>query len=192
MADVKSELLERELLAQPVRGLQYMLRRLSQVYDFLPEVTPNGKYDERTLESVMLFQRELHPPVTGVVDRGTWEAIYSQWQKAEQNISHPQTVRAFPAGGCKVEPGSSRDFMAVPQAMFMVLAHHFQGLSDAPVDGIHGPDTVQNVRWVQRAAGLQDTGVMNQQTWNILCRLYEVFIVQDSDTARPQYSGGWG
>ena len=30
--------LERELLAQPVRSLQYMLRRLSLQYPFLPEI----------------------------------------------------------------------------------------------------------------------------------------------------------
>ena len=37
MNDVRREILERELLAQPVRGLQYMLRRLSEVYEFLPQ-----------------------------------------------------------------------------------------------------------------------------------------------------------
>ena len=80
------ELLERELLSSPVGSLQYMLRQLAQVYPFLPELVVDGEFGQRTLESVMLFQRELHPPVTGVVDRGTWEAIQEEWMKAEEQI----------------------------------------------------------------------------------------------------------
>ena len=40
--------LERELLAQPVRSLQYMLRRLSLQYPFLPEIVADGVFGERT------------------------------------------------------------------------------------------------------------------------------------------------
>lgn len=53
--------LEREMVAQPIRSLQYMLNRLSLRYDFLPALVPDGVFGERTLEAVMLFQRELHP-----------------------------------------------------------------------------------------------------------------------------------
>ena len=33
--------LEREMVAQPIRSLQYMLNRLSLRYDFLPALVPN-------------------------------------------------------------------------------------------------------------------------------------------------------
>lgn len=189
---MKQETLERELLAQPVRGLQYMLRRLSQVYDFLPELAVDGVFGERTLEAVMLFQRELHPPVTGVVDRPTWTAIRDRWLEAEQRLSGPRPLRAFPGEGVQVEPGMERDYMILPQAMFQTLARYFEGIAPDAADGFHGPVSSDNVRWIQRSAGLEETGVMDWQTWDMLSRLYEVFVVKDLEGAKPQFVGGWG
>lgn len=39
--------LEREMVAQPIRSLQYMLNRLSLRYDFLPALVPDGVFGER-------------------------------------------------------------------------------------------------------------------------------------------------
>ena len=50
---MRDESLEREMLAQPVRSLQYMLRRLSETYAFLPEVVEDGIFGEQTLEAVV-------------------------------------------------------------------------------------------------------------------------------------------
>ena len=52
---------EIRLIGQSVRSLQTMLRELSFVYDFLPRLTPDGIFGERTLEAVMLFQRSFSP-----------------------------------------------------------------------------------------------------------------------------------
>ena len=70
--------LEEEMLSNPVRSLQYMLRRLTGKYDFLPQLALDGIFGERTLEAVMLFQRELAPPVTGVVDQ-SWRLPSPAW-----------------------------------------------------------------------------------------------------------------
>ena len=78
---MRREELERELLAQPVRGLQYMLRQLARRYARLPELAVDGIFGEQTLEAVMRLQRELQLPVTGVVDRITWNAIRDGWLK---------------------------------------------------------------------------------------------------------------
>ena len=67
--------LEEEMLSNPVQNLQYMLRRLGTRYSFLPQLATDGLFGEETLEAVMLFQRELAPPVTGVVDFPTWYKI---------------------------------------------------------------------------------------------------------------------
>ena len=62
-------------IGRPVRSLQTMLRTLSYVYPFLPRVTPDGIFGERTLEAVMRFQREHGLAVTGRVDLENWEAV---------------------------------------------------------------------------------------------------------------------
>ena len=67
------DMAQREMMGQPVRSLQYMLRRLREGYPFLPELAVDGIFGEETLEAVMLFQRELAPPVTGAVDWRTYQ-----------------------------------------------------------------------------------------------------------------------
>lgn len=184
--------LEREMLAQPVQSLQYMLRRLAQAYDFLPELAADGVFGERTLEAVMRFQRELHPPVTGVVDRDTWNAIRDRWLEAEGRLADPRSTRLFPGERCQVEPGTEREFMVVPQAMFQMLSRYLKGIVPDQLDGLHGPASVENTRWIQRAAGLEPTGIMDPATWNMLSRLYELFVVKDLQQVQKRFVGGWG
>ena len=102
------ELAERQFLGQPVHSLQYMLRRLAMEYPFLPELATDGIFGERTLEAVMLFQRELCPPVTGVVDRGTWNAIRDRWYEVERKRGPVRALHAFPGDGYQVEQGEEQ------------------------------------------------------------------------------------
>ncbi len=183
----RNELVERELLAQPVRSLQYMLRRLSRVYPFLPEIVADGIFGERTLEAVMLFQRELYPPVTGVVDSGTWNAIRARWEQAEKQLAEPRAVRAFPGEPGKA--GAARGNGAMSRTMFRELSRYLDGI--VPDDG-SGPDAEENIRWLQRSAGLEETGELDVQTWNALTRLYEVFSANGGRPAGPALKGGWG
>ncbi len=183
----RNELVERELLAQPVRSLQYMLRRLSRVYPFLPEITADGIFGERTLEAVMLFQRELYPPVTGVVDSGTWNAIRTRWEQAERQLAAPRAVRAYPGEPGKA--GVARGNGGMSRTMFRELSRYLDGI--APDDG-SGPESEENIRWLQRSAGLEETGELDVQTWNALTRLYEVFSANGGRPAGPALKGGWG
>ena len=186
------EEMDRELLAQPVRGLQYMLRQLASRDPLLPELAVDGIFGERTLEAVMIFQREFHPPVTGVVDRQTWNAIREKWLEAEAEQAQPRVLRAFPAGGSRVEPGDRMDFLGVPQVMFQMLARQFSGLVPHPANGVHGPASADNVRWLQRAAGQAETGILDKQAWELLSRLYETFVVRGPGRVGDGFSGGWG
>ena len=184
--------LERELLAQPVRSLQYMLRRLSLQYPFLPEIVADGVFGERTLEAVMLFQRELHPPVTGMVDEETWNDIRERWILLERKLAEPRPVRLFPGQEARVYPGNEQEFLIIPQAMLRILARYFDGITADQSDGLHGPASVANTRWLQRAAGLEESGIMDRQTWELLGRLYEMFMVKErkqQDSSRYQGRG---
>lgn len=183
--------LEREVLAQPVKALQHMLMRLSQVYDALPTVAESGRYDENTLEAVLRFQKEFAPPVTGVVDRRTWHEILEQWELAEEKLAPPRPVRAFPGNGKQAQPGEWKEYMALPQIMFRSLSRYFEGIEPAQTDGSHGEESVRNVRWLQQAADLNPTGIMDQPTWNILSRLYEIFVIPEGIQPEENFPA-WG
>ena len=150
-------------------------------YEFLPAVVVDGVFGERTLEAVMLFQREFMLPVTGVVDSRTWEGIRNQWERTQQDRQEPRPVRAFPGGGRSASVGEQHPFMAVPQTMFQVLSQYINGITPGEDEGLHSGASVKNVRWLQEKAGLPVNGTLDQRTWDALSRLYEVMVL-------PRYS----
>ena len=63
--------------------------------------------------------------------------------------------------------------------MFQSLSQILEGVAEESLDGQHDEVSAANARWLQRKAGLDETGEMNKDTWNALTRLYELFIVRE-------------
>ena len=166
---------EIRLIGQPVRSLQTMLRELSFLYDFLPRLTPDGVFGERTLEAVMLFQREFFPPVTGRVDQATWDAIAALYLQARARLNGPIPCRGYPNCDFSVQPDQDSIHLYLVQSMFRALARLLDDLESAPVTGYNDPATQHNIRWIQRLDGQTQTGVLDQDSWNTISRLYTLF-----------------
>ena len=83
----------------PVSTLQEMLRTIAFVNRSLPFLRPTGRFDEETLEAVMMFQKINGFPVTGIVDRRTWDAIMNAFLQAYSHLAPPRTVTIFPRCG---------------------------------------------------------------------------------------------
>ena len=62
-----------------VHLLQSLLFELSILYDTLPEFTLSGQFDESTAEAVREFQRVQGLPITGRVNRATWNRIATEY-----------------------------------------------------------------------------------------------------------------
>lgn len=186
---VRRELWERELLERPVAGLQHMLGQLALAEPGLVFLTTDGMFGERTLEAVMVFQRRFGLPVTGIVDRDTWQAIRSRWRLAGDRET--RSTRLFPSEGTSVRQGQDREYLILPQTMFQILSRYLEGIIPHAPDGVHSPASADNVRWLQQAAGLPRTGTLDRATWDVLSRLYEVFVVREMEK-NSGFSGGWG
>lgn len=184
------ELLERALLSRPVAGLQFMLDQVARGQEGLSRVMVDGVFGERTLEAVLRFQKAAGLPVTGEVNLETWDKLVEQWRLLEERLGPTRSIRLFPAEGTRVEAGARREYLILPQTMFQVLSRQFAGIADAPADGVHTAASADNVRWIQRAGGLPETGTMDQPAWDALSRLYEVFVVRERE--RDGFDGGWG
>ena len=179
MTREQMQLLELEMVSQPVRSLQYMLRRVSRRYGQIPELQPDGRFGERTLEAVLRFQKQMGLPVTGAVDRETWYVLRNEWLDVERELAHPRRLRAFPVGE-QTEIGESREYLFVVQAMFRALSGVLEEIQEGRIDGIHDGTSVENVRWLQRRANLRESGVLDRETWDALAQLYELFVVRKS------------
>jgi len=178
---------EAYLLGQPVSSLQYMLGELSYAHEQLPFVAVDGVFGEETLEAVMVFQREFSPPVTGRVDQRTWDDIVYYFRLWERERAHPRPLRAFPPRPFQVETGQQDDVMALVQAMFRSLSGILEGIGPEVTHGYHGGQSVENVRWLQGISGMEQTGVMDRFTWNMLVRLYDLFIVRRRELEQPDW-----
>ena len=175
-----------------VLRLQEMLSALGKDRLWLPELTEDGVFDEQTLEAVMLLQRELELPVTGKVDRRTWNAIRSLWNMEQNRKGSGRPARMVPGKGILVGKGEQSDFFAVQQTMFRLLGERFERLSRGRGDGVNDEDSQSDLRWLQRAAGLEETGEMDHDTWEMLTRLYETVVVGEQATLPKPARGGWG
>jgi hypothetical protein len=169
---------ERFAIAQPVWDLQEMLRLLSFADPALPRLIPNGVFGADTLEAVMLFQRDYAPPVTGVVDQGTWDAIVEQSALVRQRLSPPRKVSGLRDRNSRVGVGACSPELYLVQAIFLALSALFEGVAGEPVTGVNSPGTAANLRWLQGRSALPEDGILDKESWNALARLYQLFVVR--------------
>lgn len=159
----------------PVSTLQEMLRTISFVDQTIPFIRPTGRFDEATLEAVMRFQKEAGLPVTGTVDRQTWDAIMQAFLDARARLYSPRSISLFPPGSEVIQRGQSAPLLYPVQAMFCALADTMTGVLATLPTGVLDEGTAENLRWLQRNANLPETGNLDQATWEMLIRLFETF-----------------
>lgn len=167
-----------EHTGQPVRSLQYMLNELAIHNPILPRLAVDGVFGERTLEAVMVFQREFHPPVTGVVDMGTWDAIREAYFRVELFFGDPPALNVLPNGSFQAAEGDESDPMLIVQAMFVSLNKKVSNFGPCKMNSCNDGETHKNLQEVQRLAGLPVTGVLDRSTWAYMVQLYQALVTR--------------
>lgn len=168
-------------MEQAIRDLQTMLTAISHVRRELPRLTPDGRFGEKTLEAVMIFQRQADLTVTGEVDQTTWEAIVQTHQDVRQQLAPPRSVSLLPHHGSDILPGQFTPLLYPIQGMFLALSQIFGPVREAPVSGHLDEDTAHNLRWLQNRGSREETGSLDKDTWEDLSRLYETFVTRHPD-----------
>lgn len=159
-----------------VQNIQRMLRTLSYVHRNIPRLTPNGCFDQRTADAVMVFQRNAGLPVTGTVDQTTWNSLIEEYFRVARQLAPPRSVSLFSASTQPIHPGESSPILYPIQGMFCALAGVLDEVQAVPPSGVLDAQTAANLRWLQRSGGLEETGILDRNTWDLLCRLYETFV----------------
>ncbi len=160
----------------PIFSLQAMLRTISFRQKIIPRIIPTGVFDEATLEAVMVFQREFYPPVTGVVDYGTWQAITDLYLQSALALSPPTPILGYPYEDYTIAPEEESVHLPIIQAMFYALSSILGNLDQGEVNGTHTGASVENIKELQRRAGLEPDGTISKETWDVLSRLYALFV----------------
>ena len=176
--DNKVEAQEPEMTGQPVRSLQYMLNQLAIHDPKLVRLAVDGVFGERTLEAVMVFQREYHDPVTGVVDLDTWNTIRQAYIKIELLYGIPPALNVLPNGGYTADEGAESEPLIIVQAMFVSLTKKVSNFKSCEINGCNDGNTPANIRTIQGLAGLPVTGVLDRATWSFLVQLYQALVTR--------------
>ncbi len=163
---------------QAIRWLQFMLNELAIHDSALPRLVVTGVFDEPTLEAVMIFQRDYFPPVTGVVNNATWDAVTAAYEQDQRLHGVPSQLRALPNGAFQTKEGEFSQQIRLAQAMLTAMGSTLSNFNCNDSDGMNTGETLNSLRQLQRLAKLQETGTLDRLTWEYLSRLYHIFVTR--------------
>lgn len=173
----------------PVRRVQALLRTLTYAYREIPFLLPDGVFGEATLEGVMVFQRNAGLPVTGTVDQATWEALLAEAQRVEQALAPSRAAGLYHDRLADLPSGRSSPLLYPIQGMLLALSQVFAPVQPVPPSGVLDPGTAENIRWLQRCCHQPETGQLDRESWTLLARLYETFVVRPNAVDIPRRLG---
>lgn len=143
-----------------------------------------GDYKLYTWLAVQSFQKEFGLPVTGEVDRTTWDMLVEIFSLASAQDTYGEEDAAAASGyewsGRVLQEGSFGPYVRQLQRMLNRVAEEYCGVGYVPVDGVFRAATLRAVQRIQRDAGQPETESVDRETWEAIVNALEPEV-----TARP-------
>lgn len=175
-------------VGKPVSGLQTMLRVIAEYDESMPSVIPDGIYGKDTMRAVTEFQRRYGLPPTGVTDLDTWNAITAAFEDANVQIQQAQPLQIILNKKQVFLKGSRNRHMLLIQSMLTILRADYPAMPRVQLNGVFDDETEAAVRWLQKAGGQPQSGIMDKQLWMLLAGLYRLK-VSDGEQAGEAAGG---
>ena len=160
--------------AQAVTNLQRYLRRLS--FESADGTRPpvDGIFDTATREALSSFQRQMGLPETGVADKNTWDALFTEYLRVTANERESQGLYLFPKDppDYAVSIGDTLTLVRIIQLLLLELRATYDIFEDVIESGTYDSRTQAAIRDFQLINGLPPTGNVDQTTWNRIVREY--------------------
>ena len=152
-----------------VREAQFYLRLLSVYYSSIPSVNIDGVYGSGTAAAVRAFQTLFGLTADGVIGQTTWTALYNQAQKLRSTDGLFLAYNVLPYPGFELMEGAEGRNVSYIQFLLEYIAYFYSSVqSPNGVDGQFGPDTTASLLSWQRQFGQEETGRVDEFTWNAL------------------------
>ena len=161
----------------PVTSLQLFLNRISRNYPAIPKIPyTDGVFDVPTEDAVKEFQRIFNLTVDGIVGKATWYKIYFIFttvkRLSELDSEGVQLDLVNRQYRTDLREGDEGDEVRLIQFFLSIIAEFNDYIPSVNIDGIYGPNTARAVSVFQESAGLPQTGVVDQATWDALYSRY--------------------
>ena len=155
-----------------IMELQKYLYGISRHNKNIPVVIPDGFYGPETAAAVSAFQREYGLPVTGEVDKETWETIVLIYNHLINNV--PKPIDIFPNSiGFALKEGDRNYLVYILQIMLTAIKKFYNNISEVNINSIYSSDTTNAVSFLQNISNIPVTGNVDKYTWNNIVRIFE-------------------
>ncbi len=154
-----------------VELMQIRLNRISRNFPGIPKIPSiDGFFDEATENAVRKFQEVFSLTPDGIIGKATWNrinAIYTSVKElsaiTSEGLSLNELETTFPG---VLSVGSTGDGVFTLQYYLAYLSLFIPTLAQITADGDFGPATENAVRQYQKTYGLEETGIVDDLTWN--------------------------
>ena len=153
---------------------QTYLRHLTFHDDRLGErgsVPLDGIWDSATRDALIRFQQTRGLPVTGTVDRTTWDLLKREYDSSVANNSPPAALALFPRypAGFVIKQGDS-GFLAFTVQHLLRELERLYFFPTAPLEpsGNYDQNTANLVKEFQKRNGIPVTGEVDRETWDAM------------------------
>ena len=160
-----------------VELMQIRLNRISRNFPGIPKIPDvGGFFDEATENAVRKFQDVFSLTPDGIIGKATWNrinAIYTSVKElsaiTSEGLSVSELETTYPG---ELTVGDTGEGVFTLQYYLAYLALFIPSLSRITADGSFGPSTENAVRQYQTTYGLENTGVVNDITWDSIEKTY--------------------
>ena len=170
--------------------IQTELNRISANYPKIPKVEVDGRFGEKTAEAVRVFQEIFNLEPSGIVDKETWYRlvrIYVSVKKISElnseGVRLEDVSKQFPQ---PLNQGDRGDSVRVLQYFLSYISAFNDFIPAVSIDGVFGAKTQEAVRAFQRFDNLEETGVVDEETWNQIYYEYRTILETVGQYQPPQ------
>ncbi len=144
---------------------QYYLSVLAAYYPELPPVDIDGIYGVQTTQTVQAVQDMFGLPVTGEIDRATWNQIQSNYQTIVATQPNFITTADVPLFVRTLVLGSSGEDVLQVQQWLTAMAKQYPQITPPQTTAYYGNATQAAVKQAQEILGLAPSGNVTVFTW---------------------------
>ena len=131
----------------------------------------DGIWDSATRDALIKFQETRGLPVTGTVDRATWDILKEAYDNSVAQNSPPAMLSLFPRypQGFVIKKGDRGYLVSTVQHLLRELErlYYFDGISVEP-NGVYDETTAKLVSDFQKRNNILATGNVDRETWDAM------------------------
>lgn len=164
-----------------IRVLQYYLNIISYFNPALNIFPITSIFDSATEQAVRNFQQFYGLPVTGTVEKNTWDMLFKIYTETAASLPEGyegERAKIFP--GYVLSEGMDNSDVRDLQTYLAYISSVIPEIPQIPVTGYFGPQTRDAVYTFQRLFNIPLSGQVSHNTWYTIAEEYDALKAQST------------